>query len=422
MNRDEQMCRIEPIADEYVAIYSSANPQTIYCYSPAIVVLPSGRLIVTIDLGGSGVGGLDGVKGSRNGYTTQGKVFLSDDTGASWRHVHDFPFMHARPFMAGGRIYIIGHCGSIMIIASDDEGETWTDGAVLTEGDWHQAPCNVHYSRGQVYLVMEDIASNDLSVWPVGYIQPVLMRAEEASDLMRPENWTYASKLKANEAFPSSELDYFGVPFFTENGTYRRGEVNCAPIGWLESNVVQFTDPDHYWHDPQGKTLHLWARAHTGGTGYAAIAKVVEQDDGTMITMLEEAPSGKKAVFVPCPGGQMKFHIVYDKASRLYWLLSSQSTDSMTRKERLPKERYDLPNNERHRLQLHFSRNCIDWCFAALVTAGDSPKQSRHYASMAIHNQDLYIVSRSGDKHAKDAHNGNLITFHRIRGFRELVY
>jgi hypothetical protein len=138
--------------------------------------------------------------------------------------------------------------------------------------------------------------------------------------------------------------------------------------------------------------------------------------------MLETTPSGKKIVFVPCPGGQMKFHILYDEPTKLFWLLSSQSTDSMTRKERLPAERFDLPNNERHRLQLHFSKNCIDWCFAGLVSAGDSPKQSRHYASMAIDGDDLHIASRSGDTRAKDAHNGNLITFHTVRDFRSLIY
>ena len=88
-------------------------------------------------------------------------------------------------------------------------------------------------------------------------------------------------------------------------------------MGWLETNVVQIVDPDHYWYDPKGKTFHLWMRAHTGGTGYAAIAEVVENDDGSMTTMLETTPSGKKVLWVPCPGGQMKFHILYDQATVL---------------------------------------------------------------------------------------------------------
>ena len=423
MKYTQEAAGIKPLANEFNIIYESPNPLDIYCYSPAITVLPSGRIVLTMDLGGKGVTSLDGPKGSRNGFITQGKVFISDDKGRSWRHTADFPFMHARPFMAGDSLYVLGHCVQLMIMRSDDGGVTWTEPSVLTDkGDWHQAPCNVHNAKGNIYLVMENIVPNDLTIWPVSQIEPVLMRANENADLLLPESWTYSSSMTAKEAIPSESLDYFGIPFFEETPHYDPKQLNCAPIGWLETNIVQFTDPDHYWHDPTGNTFHLWMRAHTGGTGYAAIAKVVEKEDGTMETLLERAPSGKICALVPCPGGQMKFHILYDEKTALFWLLSSQSTDSMTKADKLPKERYDLPNNERHRLQLHFSKNCIDWCFAAMVAIGDSPKQSRHYASMAIDGDDLYIASRSGDSRAKDAHNGNLITFHTIPNFRSLIY
>jgi hypothetical protein len=45
-----------------------------------------------------------------------------------------------------------------------------------------------------------------------------------------------------------------------------------------------------------------------------------------------------------------------------------------------------------------------------------------HYASMVIDGDDLHVLSRSGDERAHDAHNGNLITFHTVRNFRDLVY
>jgi len=88
----------------------------------------------------------------------------------------------------------------------------------------------------------------------------------------------------------------------------------------------------------------------------------------------------------------------------------------------LPENRFNLPNNERHRLQLHFSKNMIDWCFAGLVTAGATPPESRHYASMVIDGDDLHVLARSGDSRAKSAHDGNLITFHTVKDFRKLVY
>ena len=283
----------------------------------------------------------------------------------------------------------------------------------------------MHYSRGNIYIVMEKLCNNDVKDWPVSTIAPVLMRANVEDDLTKRESWTFASELIFRDAVKQDELDFFGVPFYKtpeKKAAQIAPRRYCAPLGWLETNIVQFVDHNHNWYDPSGHTFHLWMRAHTGGTGYAAIAKVVEKSDGSMETMLETVPSGKRIVYVPCPGGQMKFHILYDDVTKLYWLLSTQATDSMTRAECLPEERYGLPDNERQRLQLHFSKNCIDWCFAGLVAKGEGIKHSRHYASMVIDGDDLHILSRSGDENAMNAHNGNFISFHTVKDFRNLVY
>lgn len=78
--------------------------------------------------------------------------------------------------------------------------------------------------------------------------------------------------------------------------------------------------------------------------------------------------------------------------------------------------------NERSRLALYFSKNAMDWCFAGLVTKGNSDKEARNYASMAIDGDDLLVLSRSGDERAESAHDNNLITLHRIENFRSLIY
>jgi len=414
------------LADKFVKIYESPDPKQVYCYSPGIARCPTGRLIATMDQGGPGVGKLPGVKRKRGRWLWRGKVFTSDDHGKTWVHRVDFPFMHARPFVAGNSVYVLGHMGDLSVIRSDDAGETWTEAKSLTTGQsWHQAPCTVHYANGCVYLVMERRPTKVIRTWPVGELAPVLMRGKIGTDLTKRENWTFASELVFRDIVKSDDLDWFGVPFYKVDPVKGRSIAprrSCAPMGWLETNVVQIVDPDHTWYDPKGKTFHLWMRAHTGGTGLAAIAKVVENDDGSMKTMVETVPSGKRVLWVPCPGGQMKFHILYDEPTKLYWLLSSQATDSMTRAEKLPANRYNLPNNERHRLQLHFSKNCIDWCFACLVAVGGSAKQGRHYASMVIDGKDLHVLSRSGDEKAKSAHDGNFISFHTVKGFRGLVY
>lgn len=411
------------LANEFVQLYESSDAERIYAYTPGLARLESGRLVATMDQGGPGVADLEGVKGwrgfGRNAW--QGKIWTSDDRGKNWTERALFPFMHARPFVAGGAVYVLGHDSDLCVIRSDDEGETWSEPALLTEDQfWHQSACNVHYANDKVYLVMERRVHFDHQGWPVGEMAPVLMGGRVDADLTRRENWNFASELVFRDIEEKAKM--VGVPFWPADQTDGKGGRLMNPPGWLETNVVQFTDPDHVWHDPEGRTFHLWMRAHTGGTGLACIARVEEGEDGSMETMLERAPSGETMLYAPCPGGQMRFHILQDPRTGLYWLLSSLATDSMVRPERLPADRYNLPNNERHILALHFSRNCIDWCMAGLVARGDNPRQARHYASMVIDGEDLHVLSRSGNQRAKTAHDGNIITFHTVANFRELVY
>ena len=413
------------LANDYTVVYESPDPANIYAYSPGLVELPGGRLIATMDQGGRGVKKLPNI--SRDDLTWRGRIFASDDGGRSWQLKSESPMSHARPFRAGDSVYVLGHQGRLIVVRSDDDGETWSSPAFLTDSTgWHQAPCNVWYANNKVYLVMERKVDRPSKGWPVAILAPVVMSASLTADLTKRESWTFSNEYCFRNAVEEfGEPNLIGAPFFKsglldpESKTDRRG---MSDIGWLETNVVQFTDPNHLWHDPTGRTFHLWMRAHTGTTNLACIAKAVEADDGSLAVTLEKAPSGEPMLYVPCPGGQMKFHILYDEKTKLFWLLSSQSTDSMTDPKRLPENRYNLPNNERHRLVLHFSRNCVDWCFAGLVSDSGNAGQGRHYASMAFSGNDLLVLSRSGDHRAKDAHNGNLITFHRVRNFRDLVY
>jgi hypothetical protein len=421
--------RIRPLANDGVIVSQTPDPQTVFCASPGLCRLPSGRLIATTDWRGPGMERVPGP--TFDGHIGesalwQGRVYASDDQGRTWQQKGFFNCLHARPFVAGHALYVLGHAGDLRICRSDDEGETWSDVVNLTDGQrWHQAPCNVHYANGCVYLVMEQWGDG---FW-VARMAPVLMRARVGDDLTRRENWTFATPLVFADHVPDRDLDWFGMPFFPyfypDRGNVEPGRW-CDSMGWLETNVVQFVDPAHYWYDPAGKTYHLWMRAHTGGTGYACMLKVVEQGDrpgtGAMATRFETVPSGRNIVFVPCPGGQMKFHVLYDALTQLYWLLSTQATDSMRRADRLPAERFNLPNNERRRLVLHFSRNMIDWCFAGVVAIGPVELASRHYAAMVIDGDDLQILSRSGTEQARTPHDGNIINAHRIAAFRDLVY
>lgn len=406
---------IRPLANDYVVVGESPDPANVPLYSPTIVRLDDGRLVA--------------------GYTENPNhevLLTSDDGGRTWTERAQSALRQGRLFRAGSAIYYIATGVKLGIIRSLDRGETWSAPSYLRASDprsWQGTPANVWHTRGHVYLAYEHLFQN-IDAWAPSEKALVLLRAAETDDLTQPAAWTYSSELVFADVVPGVRentvgLDLTGVPFFNQAYPGRApvgGGRSMSPIGWVEPGVVQIVDPNHAWYDPTGHTFHLLARAHTGGTGFAALTKVVENADGSMTMSLEKMPSGNEILFVPCPVGQMRFHVLYDDVTQRYWLLGSQPTDSMTRADLLPPERYDLPNNERHRLVLYFSRNLVDWCFAGLVAKTSSPREARHYASMDIDGDDLVILSRSGDARAKSAHNGNIITFHRVHNFRDLVY
>lgn len=411
-------------------VYTSPDASRIFCYTPSIVSTQTGRLIVTFDLGGEGVKNLDGFKSSRaeGRRFGQGKIFISDNNGQKWNFVQNFPFWHARLFTIGTDIYLIGHAGDVCIMKSENNGESWSDVCFLTEGEkWHSSACNVILSGGFVYLAMEQRCRlNEVEGWDVAGLSPTLFRARVNDNLCLATSWSRSEHFIYKEVFKKENMNLFGIPFY-DCETNKPKEIALgitnAPLGWLETNVVQLVDKDHIWHANLKNVFHLFLRAHTAGVNYAHLLKIEVQNDGRMIPTLEKAPSGQYISYIPFPGGHLKFFILYDDISQLYWLVSNQATDSMRCISSLSMiKRYGLPNNERHRLQLHFSKNCIDWCFAGMVACSANELCSRNYPSMVIKGEDLHIVCRSADENALNPQYNNLITHHVVNDFRQFIY
>lgn len=194
--RAETPWRVRPLADDYVVVCESHSPSNVYCYTPGLAVAARGRLVATMDFGGSGW-----KKGE-----PRGRIFVSDDRGKSWAQRASFPFGHARPFVAGASLYVLGQAGDLMVVRSDDNGETWSEPARLTDKQhWHQSACNVWTANGCVYLVMERRVTQAIQSWPVGELAPVLLRGRLDADLTRRENWTFASELSFHDTVPNIE-------------------------------------------------------------------------------------------------------------------------------------------------------------------------------------------------------------------------
>ena len=375
-------------------ITTSPNPDSIYLYTPAIAEGFEGRFVVAVDYGGPGTYSLDGPKSDFGDYKAgnQIRVLLSDDKGRTWRETPArIPMMHEILFKAGGSLYMIGHSGRLLITRSDDNGETWSEPAVLCpEPRWHQSCTAVDVYDGKVTLVYEKWVA-EKHKWPG--VGPVLMQAREDADLTDPSNWKFSELYNPDDDMEAARPS--GIP------------VNApgAP-GMLETNVIRVHNPANPFYDATGKSVALLARASTGFPDIGVMLKGYEREDGSLAIGRFRKNEGE-VYFVHIPGGDLKFHILYDPESRLYWLLHSQIDGRM---------------NYRRRLALSYSPDLLRWTFAGLVAVGPTDHSARHYATMIQDGDDLFIVSRSGDERARTAHDGNIVTFHRIKDFRKLIY
>lgn len=372
----------------------SPNTDSIFLYTPGIVEGNEGRYIVAIDYGGPGTASLDGPKSDFGDYKAgnQIRVLLSDDKGRSWRESGArIPMMHEILFKAGDRLYMIGHSGRLLISCSSDNGESWTEPAVLCpEPRWHQSCTSVDVYGGKVTLVYEKWVAEGHK-WPG--VGPVLMQADENADLTKAESWKFSELYNPDNDMEAARPS--GIPV-----------VGKGQPGILETNVVRVQDPERPFYDSTGRSVVLLARANTGIPDIGVMLRGYEREDGSLAIGRLHKNDGE-IYFTHIPGATLKFHICYDNVSGLFWLLHSQSDGKM---------------NERRRLALSYSPDLLRWTYAGMVAMAPSDNAARHYATMIIDGDDLCIVSRSGDENARNPHDGNVVTFHKVKNFRRLVY
>jgi hypothetical protein len=377
-------------------IYRSPWPQELYCYTPSLAEGFDGRLLLSFDLAGPALKKLPGPKSDIGDYgSNQLHIYLSDDRGHSWRPAATLAMLHARIFKAGKALYVIGHSGRLLIARSDDNGQSWSQPCVLEDGpfNWHQSAGSIDYRHGKVYISMEHSPSK--KHWAGG--DPILMAAREEDDLCQLASWTFSNKAEFLALTPRSK-DVCGV----------------NPSCWLESNVVRIYDQNHRLYDPEDRSVLLFLRLNSQLDDYAALLKGHECADGSLRLDSVKQSDGTPLLYVPFPGGGMKFQLSYDPQDKLYWLIATQSAyNGMSKKS--------VPFRERRRLELFYSQNLFNWGSAGMVALGPAEHASRHYASLLIVDEDMLVLSRSGDLEAKNCHDTNLITLHRVPNFRRLA-
>ena len=392
------------IAEESEVFRSPA--EKVYCYTPSILALPSGRLAASFDLSG-----LDLRKSCPPPYTDIGDcaagnqlvIMISDDGGKNWRITGRLAMLHATLFRNGKDLYVIGHAGSLWISRSRDDGESWCSPALLDDHcKWHQSACHLEHWAGKIYLAFEQRLPSPDGVFRWPNVTPIVMSCRECDDLLDRKNWIFGKSMPTEDILSTVNPNC--------------GDPHSFPF-ILESNLIRLRQEDHEFYRQNDPNLFLIMRTtyDFGSTG--AVLRVTEGADGSLGLDFVKRKNTSRFFFFPMPGGNMKFYLDYDEESALYWMAASQSCDFFL------KSSFDrLDGGPRQRLGLYFSKDAFSWCFAGLVAKAPGRLGSRHYASFAMAGKDLYVLSRSGTPEAESQHNGNRITLHVVRNFRDLAY
>ena len=384
------------IASEKV-VAVSPDPSGIFLFTPAIVEAGDGTLVAAVDYGGPLTDKLDGPKSIEGDYESgnQIRIFLSEDRGRSWQQTDArIPMAHEILFKAGGRLYMIGHSDALFCTSSDDGGRSWSALSMLrSDGGWHQSCGAVDVHEGKVTLVYEKKLPGE-HLWPG--VGPVLMQADEAADLTDPASWRFSELYDPDPDIKAAKPS--GIP------ALKVTEESVGNAGILEASVVRVHNPASPLYDPSGVVIMM--RANTGFKDMGVMLRGRSDKDGGLV-IERLLKRGEPLFYVHIPGGHLKFHIQYDPQSELYWMVHSHVNGNM---------------DERRRLALSFSADLLTWTMAGIVAVGPSDGASRNYATLAISGDDAFILSRSGDLSARSNHDNNLITFHRVRNFRRLVY
>ena len=426
--------KITTLAPERATVLHTPDPATISLRHPSLLALSSGKLLAAVSLHGSGVKGLSGAKGKHvhNSHWLQGQILISEDKGESWTTRGSYPFSDGTFFKDGPRMYLLGQRGNLQITCSTDGGQEWSKPANLTGTDTRgsrflNGPGTAFHTGRYIYLVAMALTDKNHKGDPASVLTPVVLRGQAGKDLLQKRNWKITPHdLLFRDWISDERLNLLGIPTYTL--THPHGGENLARgrwanyPGWHMMVPVQINDPSHRWHDPREEIIHLLASVTTHKTNLTALLKVGEDENGTLKFSHQRTLAGTKETLLSTPGGHVPFALIQDDESGLYWLVSHQSTNSMSRIENLPPDQPGLPHDERHRLQLHFSKNLVDWSFAGLITSSDNPTTTYHSPSLAIRGKDLCLVCSTESKEDKKPPHTSRITFHSIPNFRELVY
>lgn len=336
--------------------------------SPSILKLPSGRILASMDVYAPG------------GPQNLTIFFASDDGGETWKYLCELmPCYWGSLFWHSGALYMLAtssEYGDLLIGRSRDEGATWEPpvrlfpGGGMADAGLHKAPMPVIRHAGRLW------SGIDYGSWKRGGHSNALLSADENANLLRPESWVLTPFLKYDPAWHGASVG--------------------KAMGAIEGNAVPA---------PDGGILNV-LRYNCGGA-------VPSHDRALVLRGDVRDPEARLTFerFLDMPGGSnSKFQLRRDPVSGAFFALVSEIVDPQRPAARNVLSLISTPDLE-----------CWRVC-ARLVDRreSDPSRVGFQYPDFDFDGDDLICLSRTADHGARNFHDANFITFHRVRDFREL--
>jgi len=327
-------------------------------------------------------------------------IARSVDHGRTWTVAARIPFpnrMEVALYGRGSTVYLfVGLAvreGVILAASSRDRGSTWSEPTPVIR--WVGAEAKTggdHWFCSNQMSTVERNGRLYMCAGEAGQTMAVAV-CELAKGLLNPHAWRISDQV----AIP--------IPGELNRKLFPGPSMRCA-----EGNVILVKD-----------RLRVLARTCIDRYATANLAAVFDlEDDGVTLDLTFTQ-------FYPLPGGNGKFFIVFDESSRLYWMASNLPANTQGWVESPP----SMPlGNDRRFLMLWYACDALNWFPAGCIARTEHLTESFMYPVMVIDGDDLAILVRTSRAYsgpqaearaANGFHDANLMTFHRIPGFRSLA-
>jgi hypothetical protein len=251
----------------------------------------------------------------------------------------------------------------LLLLKSTDGGRTWSEPTTLFTGLFWNCHTGMVQRGDRLYWATDDLSLGNKR-------GPRVIAGDLSGDPMNPQAWRI-----------SEPVPFPGVPEAMTNPKFAN-----LSSQYLEPNVIEVN----------GRLRGL-ATVKPKRQSTAGLAAVFDfEDKGGPIEL-------KFTQFHPMPGGQLKFCVIWDEATQMFWATANLVVDGQgafdwfREAEKRGYVRYasGLGGNDRRFLMLFYGLDGLNWFHAGCIAQAPKISQSFMHARPVIDGDDLAIIARS---------------------------